>query len=77
MKWHQRIFVAGIDTVRPFLGFMNIVCIYEVSCTDYAKHQLTNKSLYIALPTITLRLLSCNPLTALVRRYRSKDNAYK
>ncbi|MFH0898863.1 MAG: membrane protein insertion efficiency factor YidD [bacterium] len=68
MKLHVRILIACIDLIRPLFGMQNSCCIYPVSCTDYAKHQLATKPFYYAIPKIILRLLSCNPLTAWMRR---------
>ena len=53
-----------IDTTRPFLGPTGC-CIYRTSCTQYAKETLYKKSFFMAIPLIVLRLLSCNPITAL------------
>ncbi|MFA5075434.1 MAG: membrane protein insertion efficiency factor YidD [Candidatus Babeliales bacterium] len=53
-----------IDSIRPLLG-PSKVCIYHISCTEYTKAILEQKPFYIALPLIIVRLLSCNPITAI------------
>ncbi|MCK4264840.1 membrane protein insertion efficiency factor YidD [Candidatus Babeliales bacterium] len=55
------------QAARPLLGLRN-VCIYPISCSHYAKHMLEHKVFYIAIPLIILRILSCNPITALIRK---------
>ena len=50
-----------IKGFRPFLG--SAICKYPVSCTAFAHQELQSKSLLIALKTITIRVLSCNPFT--------------
>ena len=55
-----------IDSIRPLIGPSN-VCIYPVSCRNYAKKVLTEKNILVALTLIFLRLISCNPITALCR----------
>lgn len=59
------------NITRPFLGPKN-VCIYHEACPNYAKRQLETRSIFIALPLITLRVLSCNPLTVLYWKIKSK-----
>lgn len=65
-RWTTVVFTSLYATFRRLLGPAN-VCIYPVTCPDYARALLTQKPLYISVPLITLRLISCNPLTALVR----------
>lgn len=60
-------FEALYETIRSLLGPQS-VCIYHVRCADYAKFQLKQKPFYLAFPLILIRVLSCNPITALVRR---------
>lgn len=66
-RWVTIVATALYETIRRLLGPAN-VCIYPVTCPDYARALLTQKPLYISIPLITLRLISCNPLTALIRR---------
>jgi putative component of membrane protein insertase Oxa1/YidC/SpoIIIJ protein YidD len=58
-------------SLRPLLGVSN-VCIYQVSCGKYAKNTLKTKFFPFALILIILRVLSCNPLTALILKLKSK-----
>ncbi len=51
---------------RQLMGPAN-VCIYPIPCPDYAQYLLKNKPLYVSIPLITIRLISCNPVTALIR----------
>ncbi len=60
-----------MDVIRPFLG-MQDVCIYPLSCRHYAKAALENKAWYIAIPLIIGRILSCNPITGLIRIVRAR-----
>lgn len=46
-------------SIRPFVGIAH--CRYPVSCTQFAKWQLQEKALFIALWAIFKRVLSCNP----------------
>lgn len=64
---------AAYAVFRPLLG-PDQVCIYHVSCSEYAKAILGQKPLYKSIPLITLRLLSCNPLTALIFNLRYKKS---
>jgi putative component of membrane protein insertase Oxa1/YidC/SpoIIIJ protein YidD len=65
-RWATIVATALYETLRRLLGPTG-VCIYPVTCSNYAHALLTQKPLYISVPLITLRLISCNPLTALVR----------
>lgn len=68
MNFSKRCLVAFIDIIRPHLGPSH-VCIYhfELSCGRYAKYMILKRPLYVALPLITLRILSCNPITGVAR----------
>ncbi|MBD3273653.1 membrane protein insertion efficiency factor YidD [Candidatus Dependentiae bacterium] len=59
-----------MDLIRPFIGPPE-TCIYPVSCTEYTKSILKNKPLYVAIPLIIFRLLSCNPITSLYWRIKN------
>ena len=52
---------ATLAPVRAMLAPYN-VCIYPVSCGDYAREMLQQRMLPVALIKIGLRLLSCNPI---------------
>ncbi len=70
LKLWQRLFIAIFDVIRPVFGFIGGACIYPVSCSDYTKHMISTKPFYKSIPLITLRVLSCNPLTALFMRWK-------
>lgn len=53
-----------MQAARPFLGRSG-VCIYGLSCPDYARMALRAYRVPKALALIGLRVISCNPLTAL------------
>ncbi|MCF7899622.1 membrane protein insertion efficiency factor YidD [Candidatus Babeliales bacterium] len=46
------------------------VCIYHISCREYTKAILDQKPIYISIPLIIVRLLSCNPITAIFFKIR-------
>ena len=64
------ILVIIYQTLRPFLGLTT--CIYPVSCGRYALELLSAKPLWVSVPMIVLRLLSCNPITGIIRWIRFK-----
>ena len=68
MNTIQRCLIAFIDVIRPNLGPSH-VCIYhfQLSCGRYAKYMIIKRPLYVALPLIAARLLSCNPITGIAR----------
>lgn len=70
LKLWQRLFIATFDVIRPVFGFIGGACIYPISCSDYAKHMITTKPFYKSIPLISLRVLSCNPITALFMRWK-------
>jgi putative component of membrane protein insertase Oxa1/YidC/SpoIIIJ protein YidD len=51
-----------IKSLRSLLGPEGC-CRYELPCTDFAALQLRDHTFLKALCAITLRVLSCNPLT--------------
>jgi putative component of membrane protein insertase Oxa1/YidC/SpoIIIJ protein YidD len=66
MKQQQTFFDTLLSSLRLILGPPN-VCIYPVSCSTYARFMLANKPFYISIPLITLRLISCNPITGIAQ----------
>ncbi len=72
LKLWQRLFIATFDVIRPVFGFIGGACIYPVSCSDYAKHMITTEPFYKSIPLVILRVLSCNPITALFIRWKNK-----
>lgn len=75
LKLWQRLFIATFDVIRPVFGFISGACIYPVSCSDYTKHMITTEPFYKSIPLVILRVLSCNPITALFMRWKnSKRN---
>lgn len=65
-----------IDSIRPILGRRG-TCIYHITCTEYAKAILQEKSFFVAIPLIILRVLSCNPLTVLYWKIKAKLKSKK
>ncbi len=55
-----------IAVLRNLLGPRD-VCIFLVTCPAYADYHLRHSPWYKAIILIGLRLLSCNPVTGLVR----------
>ena len=49
------------DSLRFLMGPSG-VCIYPVTCREYAWLLLQEKRWYKAMPLIVFRLVSCNPL---------------
>jgi putative component of membrane protein insertase Oxa1/YidC/SpoIIIJ protein YidD len=68
-KFFLSIFTFLIDSFRPLFGPPGC-CIYPITCRDYAKIALQEKSIFIAIPLIIFRLLSCNPITGIFLRLR-------
>ena len=60
----KNILIFLMDSIRPLLGPRG-TCIYPITCRQYTRNTLKQRSLFIALPLIVLRVLSCNPITAL------------
>ncbi len=60
-----------INSIRPLLGPRG-ACIYKKTCTLYAKEKLETRSIFIAIPLIILRVLSCNPITILYWKIKAK-----
>ncbi len=63
--------VALITTLRPLIGPPG-VCRYKLTCTKFARLMLKDLPLYKAIPLIIRRVLSCNPLSALLARSSRK-----
>ncbi|MCK4651428.1 membrane protein insertion efficiency factor YidD [Candidatus Babeliales bacterium] len=53
-----------IDSIRPLLGPSGC-CIYTISCRQYTKIILQQKPFYLSIPLIIIRIISCNPITAI------------
>lgn len=62
---------AFVDSIRPFLGPKGS-CIYKTTCRQYAKETLKKNNIFIAIPMICLRILSCNPITAIFLKFKKK-----
>lgn len=63
--------VALITTLRPLLGPRG-ACRYKLTCTKYARLMLQDFPLYKAIPLIIKRVISCNPLSAILTRSSKK-----
>jgi putative component of membrane protein insertase Oxa1/YidC/SpoIIIJ protein YidD len=61
----MKIITLIYQSLRPFLGLTT--CIYPLSCGRYALEALEKKPLWQSVPAIVLRVLSCNPITGLIR----------
>ncbi len=59
------------SALRPFLG-QSGVCIFTVTCDDYAEYHLKHTFLPLALLKILLRLLACNPITGILFKFMNK-----
>lgn len=70
-KFCDRFIRSSYPLVRSLFGQRN-VCIFVVGCDNYAYYQLRHHVLPLALLKIGVRLLACNPLTALVRYYYNR-----
>ena len=54
--------------LSPKLAERGIACIYEQTCSDYAKEQFENKPISMAFAKTTWRLLSCNPINQYIKQ---------
>lgn len=72
LKLWQRLFIATFDVIRPVFGLIGGACIYPVSCSDYTKHMITTEPFYKSIPLVILRVLCCNPITALFIRWKNR-----
>jgi putative membrane protein insertion efficiency factor len=64
VQWYQA-------AISPLLGAQ---CLYTPTCSQYAVETLEEKPIWKALPKITARVLSCNPINGLIKNKRV-DNA--
>ncbi|MEX0616323.1 MAG: membrane protein insertion efficiency factor YidD [Candidatus Woykebacteria bacterium] len=51
--------------ISPLLG---VQCIYYPTCSQYTIETLEEQPVFIALPKILTRILSCNPINAYIKR---------
>lgn len=58
------------QVLRSTLG--HAVCIYPLTCGQYTLKMLQEEPLWWSLPCIALRLLSCNPITGIIRYFLFK-----
>ncbi|MBS1988822.1 membrane protein insertion efficiency factor YidD [Candidatus Dependentiae bacterium] len=68
MNRFYRIIQFLYGAARPLLGSYD-VCIYPVTCSQYAGKAFQTKSWPLAFALTSLRLLSCNPLGGLIRAW--------
>lgn len=54
--------------VSPLLG---VQCLYYPTCSQYAVEKLEEEPILKATSKITLRLLSCNPVNAYLKRRKA------
>ncbi|MBU1008279.1 membrane protein insertion efficiency factor YidD [Candidatus Dependentiae bacterium] len=67
-----KLIIAFMDSIRPFLGPRGVCIYHPYTCRKYVRANLQEKPIYLALPLIFLRLISCNPLTAIYWKVRHK-----
>ena len=72
-KLIKKLLIFFIKSIKLILGY-NEVCIYPISCGNYAKHLIETKPLWKAIPLIIFRILSCNPITVLIKKYLLKKS---
>lgn len=58
--------------LSPKIAEQGIHCIYEQTCSDYARQQFAHKPIGIAVVKTTWRLLSCNPINAYIKNKELK-----
>ena len=63
------IFLHVMAVLRPLLGPEGICIFTPYTCTLYATDQLQNQPLHKALLRISGRLLRCNPINGLLKRF--------
>jgi putative component of membrane protein insertase Oxa1/YidC/SpoIIIJ protein YidD len=69
----KQLAIATLHTMRLQLGFWGApVCLYTETCTPYSARQLREHALPVALIKIAWRLLSCNPITGIIRCFRNR-----
>ena len=56
--------------ISPLLG---VNCLYSPTCSQYAVETLEEKPAWIAVPKITARILSCNPINGFIKYKRASD----
>jgi len=72
-KTMNQFLIKGIKKYQATLSVKlhdrGVMCLFEPSCSHYAIKALENHNIFIAVPMIAYRLLSCNPINA---RLKSK-----
>ena len=63
LRWYKK-------SLSPKIASRGIRCLYKPSCGDYAIIQFNDRPLIIAFIKTLLRLLSCNPINALIKENR-------
>lgn len=58
--------------ISPKIAERGVHCIYEQTCSEYAKQQFEQKPISVALVKSTWRLLSCNPINAHIKNKEVK-----
>lgn len=69
--------IALYAVVRPGFGYSERYispCIYPIDCGNYAREMIAHQPLWWAIPKIIIRVLSCNPITALLRKALSNSS---
>lgn len=60
-----------INTLRPLLG-PPASCRFAIPCTDFARIQLKEHTFFYAVWSISIRILSCNPIAAILNLPKQK-----
>lgn len=60
------------DIISPVLKRKGYQCLFKPTCSQYALTCLKRHHLLKALPLITRRLLSCNPVNAYLKHNRKE-----
>jgi putative component of membrane protein insertase Oxa1/YidC/SpoIIIJ protein YidD len=67
----KRLAIAFLHVARLQLGFWEApVCLFEETCTRFSHRQLQERALPIAIIIIAWRVIRCNPITGIWRRFR-------
>lgn len=70
----NKILLLIINTVRPLLG-PAASCRFAISCTDFARIQLKEHTFFYAVWSISIRILSCNPINSYISKLKNKFNS--
>ena len=70
----KRVLLALVKSYQKLISpLLGVVCLYQPTCSQYAVEKLEEEPTWKALPQITLRLLSCNPINGYIK-YKKVGN---